>query len=171
MHPTKSKLKAWAPVLLALLGAGSFMPDARGANAAAMAPFAGLSGKWSGEGSIVLAKGNTERLRCDATYVVGGSGDNLNLKLRCASDSYHFDLRIGLVDTAGSVLGNWSEAAQNIEGGISGTDSNGLIQVTARGQAFAAAVTVATHGTEQSVRIQAKSGELSRVAITLHRAH
>lgn len=55
-------------------------------------------------------------------------------------------------------------------GGISGRDFNGLIQVTVNGQGFSAAVSVATHGTEQSVNIRAKSGDLSRVTITLHRA-
>jgi hypothetical protein len=171
MIPAHSRLKALASVVLALLCAEVFAPNGREANAEAVAPFAGLSGAWSGDGSIVLTKGTTERLRCDANYVVGGSGDNLDLTLRCHSDSYHFDLRINLADAAGSVLGNWSEPAQNLQGGISGTASKGLIQVTARGQAFAAAVTVATHGTEQSVRIRAQSGELSRVTITLQHAH
>jgi hypothetical protein len=41
----------------------------------------------------------------------------------------------------------------------------------ARGPTFTAAVTVATHGTEQSVKIRAQSGDLSQVTITLHRAH
>jgi hypothetical protein len=40
--------------------------------------------------------------------------------------------------------------------------------VTVRGQAFAAAVTVATRRTEQSVKIRAQSGDLSQVTITLH---
>ena len=114
MTPANSKLKTLATMLFVLLGAGLVMIHAREANAEATA-FAGLSGKWSGDGSIVLTKGATERMRCAATYVVGGSGDNLNLKLRCASDSCNFDLRIDLVDTGGSVLGNWSEAAQNVE--------------------------------------------------------
>jgi hypothetical protein len=166
-----SKLQTRGPLLSALLCAGLFIANVDVANADATAPFAGLSGTWSGDGSIVLTRGTTERLRCDATYGVGGGGESLDLKLRCASDSYHFDLRIGLTDTAGSVLGNWSEASQNVEGGISGTDSKGLIQVTARGQTFSAAVTVATRGAQQSVRIRAQSGELSQVNITLRHAH
>jgi hypothetical protein len=168
MLATTSKLKKSFPYILALLGAGLLVPGAFEAKADSAAPFAGLSGAWSGDGSIVLTKGTTERLRCDAAYIVGGSGDKLDLKLKCASDSYHFDLRISLVDTAGAVLGNWSEATENVSGGISGTGSKGLIQVTARGQAFSAAVTVATKGAEQAVRIRAESGGLSRVTITLH---
>ena len=168
MRHAKSKLKATVPFILTLLGAGLFMPQFDEAQAQTMRPFAGLSGKWSGDGSIVLSNGTTERLRCDATYVESGGGDNLDQTLRCGSDSYNFDLHISLVDTAGAILGNWSELSRSIQGGISGHDSKGLIQVTTRGPSFTAAVTVATHGTEQSVKIRAESGDLSQVTITLH---
>jgi hypothetical protein len=170
MRYMKSKLRDSLPVVVVLLGAGLFMPQFEEALAQTTRPFAGLSGKWSGDGSIVLSNGTTERLRCDATYVESGGGDNLDQTLRCASDSYKFDLRISLVDTAGAILGNWNEVEKGVQGGISGHDSKGLIQVTARGSSFTAAVTVATHGTEQSVKIRAQSGDLSQVTITLHHA-
>src|ERR1035441_2565748 len=109
MPHAKSKLKATVPFILTLLGAGLFMPQFDEAQAQTMRPFAGLSGKWSGDGSIVLSNGTTERLRCDATYVESGGGDNLDQSLRCASDSYNFDLHISLADSAGAILGNWSE--------------------------------------------------------------
>ena len=166
-----SKLKSSVPFVLVLLGGSLFMPEAGDAEAPASMPFAGLAGKWSGDGSIALTNGATERLRCDADYVVSGGGDNLDSTLRCASDSYKFDLRISLVDNAGAVLGNWNEVSKNVQGGISGRDSRGLIQVNVRGQTFAATVTVATGGTEQSVKIHAQSGDLSQVRITLHRGH
>jgi hypothetical protein len=168
MRTTRSRLKAALPLLMALWGAPMLTSGA--VNAEATAPFAGLSGRWLGDGSIVLTKGTTERLRCDATYKEGGGGESVDLKLRCASDSYRFDISISLVDTAGAVLGNWRESTENVDGGISGTASRGLIQVTARGQTFAAAVTVTTRGADQSVRIRAQSGELSQVSITLHKA-
>ena len=171
MPQAKSKLERTVAFILALLGAGLFMPQIDEAHAQTMRPFAGLSGKWYGDGSIVLSNGATERLRCDATYVESGGGDNLDQTLRCGSDSYNFDLHISLVDTAGAILGNWSELSRNVQGGISGHDSKGLIQVMARGPTFTAAVTVATHGTEQSVKIRAQSGDLSQVTITLHRTH
>jgi hypothetical protein len=168
MPSFKSKPKSPVACVLALLGAGVFAPCASEANAEAATPFAGIAGRWSGDGSIALTNGATERLRCDANYVVSGGGDNLDSTLRCASDSYNFDLRFSLVNKAGSLLGNWNEITKNVQGGISGRDSQGLIQVTVRGQAFAAAVTVATRRTEQSVRIRAQSGDLSQVTITLH---
>jgi hypothetical protein len=164
MPATRAMRKASLAFVLIFLGAGL-------ATAQAAAPFSGLAGKWSGDGSIALTKGTTERMRCDATYTVSGGGENVDLRLRCASDSYHFDLRISLADSAGAVLGNWSEPTQSVEGGISGTASHDLVTVTARGQDFSAAVTVATRGDTQKVQINAQSGELSRVAITLHRSH
>jgi hypothetical protein len=170
MSQMKSKLKDSIPFILALLVAGLFIPGIGEADAPA-APFAGLAGKWSGDGSIALTNGTTERLRCDANYVVSGGGENLDSTLRCASDSYNFDLRISLVDNAGAVLGNWNQVSKNVQGGISGRDSKGLIEVNVRGQAFAAAVTVATTGTAQSVKIHAQSGDLSQVRITLHHGH
>ena len=169
MPPIKSKSPFAVPVVLALLGAGLWLPAARGARADAAAPFAGLSGKWSGEGSIALTNGTIERLRCDAAYAVSGGGETLDQTLHCAIDSYNFDLRDNFVDTAGQILGSWNEVTKGVTGGISGRASNGLIQVTVSGQAFTAAVTVATRGTEQAVKIRAQSGDLSRVTITLHR--
>ena len=121
MTHAKSKLKGTVRFVLALLArAGLFMPQIDEAHAQTMRPFAGLSGKWSGDGSIVLSNGTTERLRCEATYVESGGGDNLDQTLRCASDSYNFDLHISLVDSAGAILGNWSELSRNVQGGISG---------------------------------------------------
>jgi len=175
MARVNSKLTTTVSLVLALLGAVGFLPAvetayAQGAPPQATEPFAGLAGKWSGDGSIVLTSGATERLRCDADYTISGGGDNLDLSLQCASDSYNFDLRIALADKAGQILGSWNEVTKSITGGISGQDSKGLIQVKVGGQDFNAAVVVKTHETEQLVSIRAQSGELSQVAITLHRA-
>jgi hypothetical protein len=54
-------------------------------------PFAGLSGTWTGSGSVSLSDGSKERLRCRATYQVSAGDARLQQSLRCASDSYRFD--------------------------------------------------------------------------------
>ena len=41
------------------------------------APFAGLAGVWSGSGSIALADGHRERIKCRATYAVSETGAGL----------------------------------------------------------------------------------------------
>src|SRR5246127_4730222 len=55
-------------------------------------PFAGFDGSWSGTGTVALSDGTTERIRCRASYKIDGSGSGLQQTLRCASDSYKFDL-------------------------------------------------------------------------------
>jgi len=50
--------------------------------------------------------GRTERLRCRATYRVDGSGTGLQQSLRCASDSYKFDLSSDLVTQGSRISGN-----------------------------------------------------------------
>jgi hypothetical protein len=156
---------------LALLGVGASTLSSYSARAQSTGVFDGLAGSWAGEGSIKENSGATERMRCVATYDVAGGGDTLNQNLKCASDSYKFELHTQLQNQAGSIVGNWSETTRNVEGGISGHGSKGLIQVLARGQTFSANVSVTTHGSQQAVEIRAQSSDLSNISITLHRSH
>ena len=55
-------------------------------------PFSGMAGSWSGSGTITTSAGS-ERLRCRVRYVVTSGGATLQQDLRCASDSYRFDVR------------------------------------------------------------------------------
>jgi hypothetical protein len=157
------------PLLVALFVAvGPIAPIDR-ARAQAASPFAGLSGPWAGDGSLRLANGAVERLRCQATYVVGGGGDTLDQTLRCASQQDSFEFRIELENNGGAILGNWSELTRKVQGGVSGRDENGVIQAVVRGQAFTADVTVATRGPRQSVEIRAQGGGFSTASILLRR--
>jgi hypothetical protein len=164
-----SKVSVRILLALVLVGAGSPTLPIDAARAQSAGVFDGLAGSWAGEGSITENSGATERLRCQATYDV--AGDTLNQNLRCASDSYKFELHTQLQNQGGSIVGNWSEATRNVEGGISGHGSKGLIEVLARGQTFSANVSVATRGSQQSVNIRAQSSDLSNISITLHRTH
>src|SRR5580693_1333124 len=51
-------------------------------------PFLGLSGHWSGAGTVTMTNGATEWIRCKATYAVNATGKAVQQTLRCASDSY-----------------------------------------------------------------------------------
>ena len=37
-------------------------------------PFAGFNGSWSGNGTVALSDGKTERIRCKASYNVSSTG-------------------------------------------------------------------------------------------------
>ena len=59
---------------------------------AATGPFADFPGNWSGTGTL-RGPEKTERIRCSAGYrPLGGTSHEINLQLRCDSDSYKFDL-------------------------------------------------------------------------------
>ncbi len=72
-------------------------------------PFLGLSGHWSGAGTVTLTNGATERLRCKAAYTVNPTGKALQQTLRCASDTYKVEISSNVISEGGSLSGSWAE--------------------------------------------------------------
>jgi hypothetical protein len=133
-------------------------------------PFARMAGSWSGAGNLTMTNGAQEQLRCRARYNVGGGGNELRLNLRCASDSYNFDLG-GDVETDGrAITGSWNEATRNVAGTVSGRVNRDSIQVVARGDSFSASLSLVTQGNRQSVAIRPQGTEVSAVSITLSKS-
>lgn len=150
------------------LGA-ALMISASAGPAQAGGPFAGFSGAWSGTGTVALSDGTVERIRCKANYKVDGSGTGLRQTLRCASDSYKFDLTSDVTSNGGRISGNWSEASRNLNGSLQGTAGGGEIQVFVEANGFAANLTLRTSGNRQTVQINSK-GEIRGVNITMVRS-
>ena len=130
-------------------------------------PFGGLSGSWAGPGTITLSSGAKERLRCRATYGVEDSVKSLQISLRCASDSYKFELQSAVTHNDGTISGTWTEATRNAGGTLSGTAGGGKIQANATGPTFSANLAFTTRAGQQTVSIQSPGSEISAVAITL----
>lgn len=131
-------------------------------------PFAGFNGAWSGNGTVALSDGTTERIRCKADYRVDGTGLSLKQSLRCASDSYKFDLSSDVISQGDRISGNWSEASRNVNGNLQGTAGGGQIEVFVQASGFAASLTLRTSGNKQTVQISSK-GEIRGVTITMVR--
>jgi len=134
---------------------------------AQQAPFAGLSGGWSGGGFLTLDNGQRERLRCRANYHVDDNGRRLQQNLRCASDSYRFDINSNIAAENGAITGTWSEGNRNVSGNLSGRVNGGQIQARIDGAGFSASSTVTTRGNRQSVIIQSPGHEVSEVSVSL----
>jgi hypothetical protein len=134
------------------------------------APFANFAGNWTGNGTISIADGGTERIRCRGTYTVDGSGNNLHQVLRCASDSYKFELTSDVAASGSNISGSWNEASRGINGSIQGRVSNGQIDALVQTNGYAATFNVQTRGNKQSVNISSK-GELRGVNISLARGN
>jgi hypothetical protein len=117
-------------------------------------PFEQLSGQWAGSGTIDLSNGTHEPLRCRASYDLLAERHNLQLNIRCASDSYNFDLYSTAVLAGHTVGGTWTESTHGVGGTISGTAEGGHIQVRAESPGFTATLGLTTQGDRQSVVIR-----------------
>src|SRR5471032_2336753 len=145
-------------------GVGAALLLSTSAGHAQSGPFAGFDGAWSGTGTVSLADGTNEHLRCKADYKVTGLA--LKQNLHCASDSYKFDLSSDVKSEGDRISGSWSEASRNIYGNLSGTAGGGQIDVFVEAAGFAANLTLRTNGTKQVVQISSK-GEIRGVNITM----
>ena len=131
--------------------------------------FSGMDGNWSGGGVLSYANGNKERLRCRASYSVGRQGDQLNLSIRCASDSYRFDLSGYMINSGGAISGQWSETSFNAAGTVRGSASGNRVQAHAVGSTFSANLSMTTGGNRQTVTISPQATDVRSVTLSLSR--
>jgi hypothetical protein len=151
--------------LLILASLVAFAPVVR----AEAGPFAILEGSWSGEGNIATSGGLRERLRCRATYRAGEGGDHVRLSLRCASDSYNFDLTGDVEHRNGAISGSWTEASRNASGTLSGRANGDQIEANAKGETFSVNLSLTTRGNRQSVTMRSLAAEVTNVSIILNK--
>ena len=136
-------------------------------------PFAEFAGSWSGTGTLRPENGAAERIRCNATYRPGGRAQReVDLSLRCASDSYNFDL-VGQfsVDEQNQVSGRWTERSRSTGGTAVGNAQGDRLQLHIESAGFAAEVVMVTRNRRQSVDIDSHgAGQIVMASITLNRS-
>ena len=155
----------WSSVLAGLIYAQAIFA----AGAAAAGPFEGFDGVWGGSGTVTYASGTKERLRCRVQYSQRDE-DNLQQALRCASDSYNFQINAVFQHDDGVIRGRWEELVLEISGTISGTAAPGRIEGTLHGSGFEAGLIVTTTGNRQKVKIVTPDQEIRGVDIDVRRA-
>ena len=128
-----------------------------------------LTGSWAGAGSITLNTGTRERIRCQAEYTASDGGKAVRLAIKCASDSFKFELRSDLVAAGGSISGVWSEITRRVAGSITGKGTHERVDVTAISPTFSALLTVVTRGNRQNVTIRSPGSEMQEVAFSMAR--
>jgi hypothetical protein len=135
----------------------------------ASGPFSDFVGGLAGSGTVNLANGSSERIRCHAAYATGSDSNNLRSVIRCASDSYKFELASDVTDQGGEFSGVWRESTRNVAGQIAGTSKPGELQAAIDMPGFKAGLNIATRGNRQVVSIQSQGTELAGVSINLAR--
>lgn len=156
--------------LIALLAAVN--GPVRSASAAA-GPFADFAGTWSGGGTLRPQSGSAERIRCTANYRPHGSSEReIDLQLRCASDSYNFNLSGQFAaDSDNQVTGRWTEHTRSTGGTAIGNANGDRLQLHIESAGFSAEVVMVTRSRQQSVSIDSHgAGEVVRASITLTRS-
>lgn len=128
---------------------------------------ADLEGRWSGWGSIVMAGGASEQVRCVVQYAAGDGGGTLRQSLKCASASTRVDAEAELRLVGGEVSGKWSEHTYKAEGSVRGRASEAGLNLTIEGDHFSAAMAVTTAGCKQSIAIAPSGLDVARVSIVL----
>lgn len=150
----------------AIAGFGLAVLGASALPASAQAPFATISGNWSGGGQLRLADGTSERLSCRAYYSPKDGGAGLGMAIRCASPSYKIELRSNLRYAGGRVSGSWEERSFNVGGGVSGRASPGSISVSFSGN-VSGSMSVSYSGSSQRVSISTGGSGFSSVSLSL----
>lgn len=136
-------------------------------------PFAGLVGSWSGTGTLRPSNGDVERIRCQARYRPRGSTEHeVELELRCTSDSYNFDLTGQFAaDEGNRISGRWTERSRSIGGTAIGVARGDRLQIHVESSGFSANMTLLTRNQRQSVTIDSHGGgQVVKASITLRRS-
>ena len=134
--------------------------------------FAEFPGSWSGAGTLKPENGAAERIRCNANYRKGSAPNEINLQLRCASDSYNFDLSGEFaVDGQNQVNGRWTERTRSVGGTAVGNASGDRLSLHVESAGFSAELVMITKNKRQSVIIDSHgAGQVVKASISLNRS-
>lgn len=135
--------------------------------ASAQGAFSGLEGAWTGSGKILVSNGGSENIRCRATYNVSSAGATLNQVLRCASDSYRFDLTTNVTASGSNLSGIWTETSRNVNGTLNGRLIGGEVDALVEANGFSATFNMITKANKQTIAIRSQNTDLRGVDITL----
>jgi hypothetical protein len=135
--------------------------------AAAAGPIEDSSGYWSGGGSVTLANGNTERVKCAVTYKVSDDASQIRQSMRCASADYSINASADLRVRGQQVSGNWEEKTYSATGEVSGRYTGSAFVLSIQGANFSAAMNVSLSNCKQSINITPQGLDVNRISIGL----
>jgi hypothetical protein len=132
---------------------------------AADGPLAHFAGNYTGSGKITVKDGTSERIRCRSTNTATGNG--LVLSMRCASDSYKFDLGSEITASGSDISGSWNETTRGVNGSLSGKIAGGNIQATANAVGVTAGIAIRSTANSLAVSIRSPGSEVSEVSVSM----
>jgi hypothetical protein len=137
------------------------------ATVAAAGPIDEMSGYWSGNGTVVLASGNPERVKCAVTYKIGEGSTQIKQSMRCASGDYSINASAELNVKGAQVSGSWEEKTYAAVGQVTGRYSGSDLVLSIQGANFTAAMSVSLSACKQSINITPKGLDVTRISLAL----
>ena len=150
-----------------LAGAASLTPELGVAENAS--PFAKFLGNWRGSGEVIESDGTREHISCRAKYTASAGGDAVTQSLRCASDSYSFDIGLYLVANGQTVQGDWQEYQRKVEGHVTGRLGDGQFDGNIAGASFSAETSARVSGRKQTISLRTKGAQVIKAEIAMTR--
>lgn len=129
-------------------------------------PIVDLAGYWTGNGSIALTNGKTERVKCNVLYRADG-GAQIRQTMRCASADYSINSLAQLRLKGSQVSGTWEEKTYAAKGDVSGRFGGDSFVLSIQGASFSAAMNVTLSNCKQSLSITPQGLDVTRVSISL----
>ena len=154
-----------AVVGLCILALATQWPEP--ASADTPSPFDRLAGRWVGEGRLGMREGQTETVKCRATYFVEDGGDQLRQNVRCASSSGSIEITSSVAHAAGALTGSWRELTRNMGGELSGSVNANGFKVAVKGSDLSANMDIIVKGARQIIEIQFNSSALIGLTLVL----
>jgi hypothetical protein len=136
-------------------------------SAPAAGPIDDMSGYWSGNGSVVLSSGNTERVKCAVTYKISENGTQIKQSMRCASADYNINASADLNVKGQQVSGSWEEKTYSAIGQVTGRYSGTNMVLSIQGANFTASMNVTLSSCKQSISITPQGLDVARISIGL----
>lgn len=130
-------------------------------------PFSAMVGTWQGDGTITVAGGGQEKLRCRARHTVTNADKDLILNFRCASDSFKFEITSKVVANLREFSGSWLETSTGVTGTINGQIDDNRLAGIAEGAGYSADIAMVTASNRQSVTITPHNAIIKGVQIGL----
>jgi hypothetical protein len=137
------------------------------ATGAVAGPIDDLSGYWSGGGTVVLASGNPERVKCAVTYKISEGSTQIKQSMRCASADYSINASAELNVKGAQVSGSWEEKTYSAVGQVTGRYTGSDLVLAIQGANFTAAMNVSLSSCKQSISITPKGLDVTRISLAL----
>jgi hypothetical protein len=125
-------------------------------------PFAG---SWRGGGTMTLADGRSERVRCSVNVRSKGPS-YATQSMKCASTGHDISVGSNMVLEGGRISGSWHNN-KGESGGLSGSLRGNALNVILGGAKVSASVVSSVSKCNLSVKLNGRMGSITRISVRL----